>query len=70
MTLSEPSQKITFYKKITKNKMTTFFHVTKTKTSGGGITRYKKKGEVRGGEKNLTINKTCVCDPHSLNISF
>jgi len=33
------------------------FHVTKTSGS-----QAKKK------KKNLTINKTCVCDPHSLNI--
>ena len=36
-------------------------HFSRDKTSGS---QAKKK------KKNLTINKTCVCDPHSLNISF
>lgn len=29
-----------------------------------------KRGDGKKTPKQLTINKTCVCDPHSLNISF
>lgn len=35
-------------------------HISRDKTSGSQAKKKKKK--------NLTINKTCVCDPHSLNI--
>ena len=36
----------------------------------GTFSRDKTSGSQAKKKKKLTINKTCVCDPHSLNISL
>ena len=56
------SQKITFLQKQNLN----IFSRDKKKKETHRVHKLEKKKK----QKNLTINKTCVCDPHSLNISF
>lgn len=67
-TVKKKKKTITENNIFTKTKFEHFFTWQKKKkkkernTSGSQARKEKKK--------NLTINKTCVCDPHSLNISL
>lgn len=49
-------------------KQTKKMNISRDKTSGSQA--FKKKEEIKEKKINLTINKTCVCDPHCLYISF
>lgn len=42
-------------------------NILRDKTSGSQAKKQKQNKQVK---KNLTINKTCVCDPHCLYIFF